>query len=185
MLKKHERVLMKNCVGARRKPNKIWECITDEYENQYKEKVVKLKDCDTEEFPVKMLEKYREVYKLNDYEWYVTSWSLEDTVNWYNSQFSDNIDINEVASISINKDTEGLWIETKEECDKERLGNSDEITSTIINKDGKRVQSTGIGDLISFTEGEILKYTSFNDVIKEHYTENPLKEPELIATLDY
>lgn len=183
MLKKGEKVLMKNCVGARREPSRIWECITDEYEDKYKEKTVKLKDCDIEEFPVKMLEKYRAVYKLNDYEWYVTSWNLADTINWYNKQFEDEIDIDYIEAIDVEK--EGMWIETTDSKDFNILGDSDELVSTKINNDGKRLKAPKFGDLMKGFEGQVLKFTSFKDVIKKHYLENPLKEPELIASTDF
>lgn len=183
MLKKGEKVLMKNCVGARREPNKIWECETDEYENKYKEKVVKLKNCDTEEFPINMLEKYRAIYKLNDYEWYVTSWSLEDVINWYNNQFEDNINADEVILSNITE--EGLWIETTNIEDSNRLGDSDELVSFKIDKNGKKNKTPKFGDLMKGHEGQILKFTSFEEVIEKYYLENPLTEPELIASTDF
>lgn len=185
MFKKGESVLMRRCVGARKEPNKIWVCETDEYENKYKEIVVRLKDCDLEEFPTDRLEKYRAIYKLNDYEWYITPWDITDTVNWYNGQFEDNITIDEVELISIEKENEGLWMETADTEDINKLGDSDELVSTVINTDGKRIIKPKVGNLMKGLDGQILKFTSFKDVVEKYYLENPLKEPELIASIDY
>lgn len=183
MFKKGEMVLMKNCVGALRQPNKLWECESDEFKTKYKESAIKLKDCYTMEFPTNMLEKYRAVYKLNDYEWYITSWYLEDTLKWYINEFGDEITEEDVELCDIDK--KGMWIETTDNNDILKLGDSDELISTKVDKHGKRITVPKFGDLMRGYDGLVFKFTSFRDVINKNYMDNPLKEPEVIASTDW
>lgn len=182
MFKKGERVLLKKCVGALREPNKIMECETDEYETKYKSSVVKLKGCEVE-FPIEMIKKHRVVYKMNDYEWYITSLSLKDTVDWYNKEFEDDIGVEEIEICDL--DNEGMWIETTDDADIIKLGDSDELVSTKIDEYGKRVLDTKFGDLMRSHDGLICKFTSYREVINKSYMDNPLLEPEVIATTEW
>lgn len=183
MFKKGERVLMKNCVGALREPNKIWECESDEYKTEYKSNVIKLKGCNSLDFPVEMLEKYRAVYKLNDYEWYVTSWYLEDTVEWYNKESEDEICADDIEMCNL--DNEGMWIETTDNDDIVKLGDSDELISTKVDKFGTRFSVPKFGDLMRGHDGLIFKFTSYREVIEKYYMDNPLIEPEVIACTEW
>ncbi|HBJ1650913.1 TPA: hypothetical protein LA460_000132 [Clostridium botulinum] len=65
------------------------------------------------------------VYKLNDYEWYITPWNITDTLKWYNEEFEDYITEEDI--LESNLDTEGMWWETEDKNDIERLEDYDEL----------------------------------------------------------
>lgn len=181
MIKKGEMVTMHNCVGAINYPNRIWKVEVNEHTDNYGQQVVGLEDDEGRSFPVKFLNKYRAVYKLNDYEWYITSWSLKDTLDWYNKEFEDELTGDDIEECNL--DLEGMWWETKDKNDIELLGDSDELIhiEKIDNETMKKVQ---FGDLMRH-DGLICKYTSFREVIKNNYLDEPLNEPEVIASIEW
>lgn len=121
------------------------------------------------------------VYKMNDYEWYITPWNLEDTLKWYNKEFEDDLTKEDIEECNL--DTEGMWWETKDRNDIERLGNADEIIGIEKTPKGTK-RKVHFGNLMRH-EGMICKYTSFREVIKNNYLNEPLKEPEVIASTEW
>lgn len=126
------------------------------------------------------MEQNFKVYKLNDYEWYITPWNLSDTLNWYNKEFGDDLTTNDVEESNL--DLEGMWWETQDKEDIERLGDSDEIITIEKTPTGTK-RSVCFGDLMR-KDGDVYKYTSFKDVIKIYYNES-IEEPEVIATTEW
>ena len=120
------------------------------------------------------------VYKMNDYEWYITPLSLEETIKWYNKEFDDDTTEKDIEEADL--DTEGMWWETTDKKDIVKLGDSEELIGATKTKHGY-IKHACFGDLMR-KEGLIYKYSSFRDVIKNNYSEN-LKEPEIIASTDW
>lgn len=123
------------------------------------------------------------VYKLNEYEWYVTPWNLEKTKEWYKKEFDDEVDECELEKCDI--DEMGMWYPTDSKEDIDKLGDLDSITSTVI-KDGKRTPETKFGDLMKSNDSPtgFLKFVSFRTVIEKDY-KGELKEPECIASSEW
>lgn len=117
------------------------------------------------------------VYKMNEYEWLASKWSIEKTNEWYENHFDDN-PIEDVKECNL--DTEGMWYLTTDKKDIERLGGSDELFSyEIINGNHKR--KTQFGDLIR-RDGEIYKFISYRDAIQYDLD---FKEPYCIASTEW
>ncbi|WP_252225180.1 MULTISPECIES: hypothetical protein [unclassified Clostridium] len=121
------------------------------------------------------------VYKLNDYEWYITPWNITDTLKWYNEEFEDNIIKEDIIESNLN--TEGMWWETEDKNDIERLGDYDEIIGIEKTLEGTK-RKICFGNLMR-KEGEIYKYIPFREVIKHYYLNSILTEPEVIATTEW
>lgn len=101
------------------------------------------------------------VYKMNDYEWYITPWNLEDTLKWYNEEFEDDLTKEDIEEANL--DTEGMWWETTDKKDLDELGDSDEII--------------GIEKTIKGTRRKV----RFGNLMRKE----GLKEPEVIASTDW
>lgn len=114
------------------------------------------------------------VYKMNDYEWWASKLNKRETLDFYLKETGLDEDENPLEDIiECDIDTEGMWWETKDIEDIEKLGDADEIISyeTI---DGKKVRKTKFGDLTRmFGSGEIHKFISFREAIEKmgEYTE--------------
>lgn len=121
------------------------------------------------------------VYKLNDYEWYVTPWNLDKTLDWYNKEFDDDLTKNEVTECDLYND--GMWLETKDEDDIEELGDSDEIISIVKTSKGTK-RAVQFGDLMR-RDDMAYKYVSLKVAIEELYGDKELFEPEVIASTDF
>lgn len=122
------------------------------------------------------------VLKMNDYEWYVTPWSVEKTVEWYNNDFDDELEEDMVEEMDLEKD--GIFFLSDNEEDKNRLGDKDEIVNYIKKEDGKLKRQPKFGDLMRIDE-DIYKFCSLKDVIAAVYKGEELLEPELIASTDF
>lgn len=181
MFKKGEKVLIKKHTNLLYEPNKIWECETDEYKTTSNDKVVKLKGYTDTEISITLLEPYRAVYKLNDYDWYITSWTLEDTIKWYNEHHESSICIHDIDIYNI--DNEGMWVETTESNDISNLKNAEILPTLIDDQYGKRYPPVKFGDLTKGENGSVFKFKSFKDVINDYYLDAPILEPELIASI--
>lgn len=120
------------------------------------------------------------VYKLNDYEWYVTPWSIEKTLEWYNKEFDDDLTKDMVGECDIYN--EGMWLETSDKEDIERLGDSDERISIIKTPKGIK-RAVRFGDLMR-RDDIVYKYCSFKVAIEDMY-DKELVEPEVIASTDF
>lgn len=120
------------------------------------------------------------VYKMNDYEWYITPLSIEETIKWYNKEFDDDITENDIEEADL--DAEGMWWETTDKKDINELGDSDEIIGIEKTPKGTR-RKVRFGNLMR-KEGLVYKYTSFREVIKNNYSES-INRPEMIASTDW
>ena len=47
------------------------------------------------------IEKGIRVYKMNDYDWYASKWSIEDTNEWYKKEFALDDDENPIDEIRV------------------------------------------------------------------------------------
>jgi hypothetical protein len=116
-----------------------------------------------------MMDNELKVFKMNDYEWWVTDGSVEELNDWYNEHIEDN-DIEEVRLCDLDK--EGMWYATNEPNDIERLGNANEIMHE---------ERTQFGDLIR-KYGEVYKFISFREALSK---EEPFTEPYCIASTEW
>ena len=119
------------------------------------------------------------VFFDGDSNWYASPWEIEKTKEWLIKELYLYYDF-ELEECNI--DTEGMWIETEDKEDIERLGDSDEIIGIeIVN--GMHKRKLRFGDLErnnNYGSG-IAKYTSFRDVLKMDRHSNG---PYVIATTD-
>lgn len=122
------------------------------------------------------------VLKMNDYEWYVTPWSVKKTVDWYNNDFDSELEDDMIEEMDLEKD--GIFFLSDSEEDKDRLGDKDEIVTYIKRENGKLKRQPQIGDLMRI-ENDIYRYCSFRYVIDSVYGNKELLEPELIASTDF
>lgn len=110
------------------------------------------------------------VYRMNDYEWYASKWDIEKTNEWYCEQFEDNdIDDIEVSDL----DNDGMWWNTVDKQDIDRLGDADEIISEI----GK----PKAGDLMR-KGSEVYKWITFREAIQ---FDLDFTEPYCIACTEF
>ena len=177
MFFKNDIVMLKNNLKTNKTHNKILKCISDEFIDESGASYIYV---DTIDKPILTNDiiKYRTVYKITDNEWYVTPWSLEDTIIWYSKKFESIIDIKYVVECDL--ETTGMWILNTDEEIKQLIGDSEYYSPTNNNR---WTSEPSIGDLIKDYDGSIYKFTAFKDVIKEFFDNEPLLEPELIATL--
>ena len=116
------------------------------------------------------------VFKMNDYEWWATKWDADKTNDWYNKHIEDN-DIEDLELCNL--DSEGMWYETKEKEDIDKLGDSDELISyEVVNN--KKVPKAKFGDLKRYG-GDVYKYISFRDAVAFDIY---FKEPYCLASID-
>lgn len=121
------------------------------------------------------IEKDIRVYKMNDYEWYASKWSIEDTNEWYKKEFVLDDDENPIDEIRVcNLDEEGVWMETTNEEDLKEIGDNDEIGNVVLGK-------PNFGDL-KRENSSIWKYISFREAIQ---SDLDFEEPYCIATTEY
>jgi hypothetical protein len=110
------------------------------------------------------------VFKMNDYSWFASKFDMEKTNEYYNQEIDDN-DIEDVEECDLDKD--GMWWETTDKADIEKLGEADELVDDI----GK----TSVGDLMR-RDSQVYKFTSFRKVLEES---NDFTEPYEIATTEW
>lgn len=111
------------------------------------------------------------IYKMNDYEIFASTWSIEKTNNWYIENYGEN-DLLDVEICDIYND--GSWLETKEIEDIKKLKDYNEIV------DGQCSKKPKFGDLREIN-GTTHKYVSFKEVIDSL---DNINEPECIAIAD-
>ena len=119
---------------------------------------------------IKMKNEIR-VFKMNEYVWYASKWSSEETNDWYNKNVEDN-DIEDVELVDL--DSEGMWYETNDKEDIERLGDSDELRKVVLGE-------AEFGDLLR-KGNSVYKYISYREAIKQdlYFT-----EPYCISTTEW
>lgn len=94
------------------------------------------------------------VYKMNDYEWWASKLSIEETAKFIENEIRRENDLDDVKECDLDKD--GMRWPTEDRADLDRLGDADEIIGfEIINGQTKR--KVGFGDLMR-SEGKVYKY---------------------------
>lgn len=117
------------------------------------------------------------VFKMNEYEWWVTKGYAEDLNDLYNEHIADN-DIEDVSLCDLDK--EGMWYLTNDSKDITRLGDSDEIIGfEVVN--GQHRRKVKFGDLMR-KDDEVYKYISFRDALAKEPT---YTEPYCISTTEW
>jgi hypothetical protein len=109
------------------------------------------------------------VFKMNDYEWWASNLSLEETKKYYEKVFGEDIEIEDIKECDIDK--EGMWWVTEDEQDIQRIGENDECMHI------KRE----FGDLRRIY-GEVYKYIPFRLALMKN---GEIKEPFCIASTEW
>lgn len=121
------------------------------------------------------------VYKMNDYEWWASELDKKETNEFYKKELGLTNEDNPLEDIKeCNIDKEGMWWETTDEKDLERLGDADEIIG-IEKINGMIRKKVRFGDLMRRQEG-IFKFISFREAIKIC---GEYKEPYEIASTEW
>lgn len=112
------------------------------------------------------------VYKMNDYEFFASKWSIEETSGWYKEEYGiDEVDNPTEEIYSCDLDKEVVWRETTDENDLKAIGELDEVKSYL-----EPIPS--IGDLKRIGS-KIYKCVSFRQALVE---DGDFKEPYCLAT---
>lgn len=112
------------------------------------------------------------VLKMNDYEWYATKWSIEETNKWYKENIAEN-DIEDIGICDLDK--HGVWCPTEDEKDIEKLKDTDKVIR--IDDEHKLM----FGNLIKM-DGEVYKYISLREAILKNAD---FREPYCIASTEW
>lgn len=118
------------------------------------------------------------VYKMNDYEWWASKLSIEETEDFIEKKIGGENDLDYVEECNLDKD--GMWCPTEEQTDLDKLGDADEIIGyETIN--GQTRRKVNFGDLMR-SEGEVYKYISLREALLKsaEYT-----EPFCIASTEW
>ena len=118
------------------------------------------------------------VYRMDDYEWWASKWDKKRTNDFFNEEYGTDNEVEDIRECDIDK--EGMWWETTDIKDIERLGGYEELISTE-EVNGMTRRKTSFGDLIR-KDGLVFKFTSFRDVLK---IQGDFEEPHMIATTEW
>lgn len=122
------------------------------------------------------------VFKMNDYEWCASKWNIQMTNDWYKEErglTEEDNPLKEVSECSL--DNDGMWCETVNRGDIEKLGDSDELTHYEVLPNGTRKRKIIFGDLMR-KDDSVYKYMSFRDAIA---LDGDFTEPYCIASTDW
>lgn len=121
------------------------------------------------------------VYKMNDYEWWVSKWDKVRTNEWYLDFHGLAPDENPVDDVyEVDKDLEGMWVETLDIGDAAKFNNSKDIFSKYQRVSSSYDRKTRFGDL-RIINGSFFKYIPFREAIEY---EGDFLEPYMISTTD-
>lgn len=121
------------------------------------------------------------VYKMNDYEWWASKLGKKETNEFYKKELRLTEEDNPSEDIKeCNIDKEGMWWETVEEKDLERLGDADEIIG-FENFNGMTRRKVQFGNLMRIG-GEVYKFIPFREAIKNC---GAYEEPHMIASTEW
>jgi len=121
------------------------------------------------------------VYQMNDCEWWASKLDKRATLNFYLKETcltEEENPIEEVRECDIDK--EGMWWETDDPEDIERLGDADEVIGTK-EVNGMTVREIQLGNLMRI-DGQIYKFIPFREAIKKY---RDYKEPYMIACTEW
>lgn len=115
------------------------------------------------------------VFRMNECEWYASKWDLKETNDWYEKNIAEN-DIDEVEEMDL--ELEGMWVETTDKKDIERLGDKEIVTRHDLAKDNYK-----LGDLLRVGDS-IFKFISYKEAIEKDIAGYGVdfEEPYLIAS---
>lgn len=106
------------------------------------------------------------VYQMNDYEFWVSPWDKRRTLDYYLEYMEIDEKDNPIESIrECDIDKEGVWFETEDKADIERLGESDEILHYKKTNQGLIIKPE-FGDLMKKND-VMYKYISFREAIEK------------------
>lgn len=109
------------------------------------------------------------VFKMNDYEWWASRLSIEETEKYYEKEIGEENEIEDIKECDIDK--EGMWWDTEDEKDIKKLGENDECVH----------RPTEFGDLRK-RDGEVYKYLPFRLALMKS---GEIKEPFCIASTEW
>lgn len=118
------------------------------------------------------------VYRMDDCEWWASKWDKERTNDFFNEEYGTDNELEDIKECDIDK--EGMWCETADTKDTERLGEYEELISTE-KVNGMTRRKISFGDLIRKDE-LVFKYIPFREVLK---IQGDFQEPYMIATTEW
>jgi hypothetical protein len=130
---------------------------------------------------MKKMENIR-VYKMDDYTWWASKTSKEEARDCYMEEYrrlkEEDVPIGGIRECNL--DTEGMWWETRDDKDLERLGDADEIVGFEIVK-GQTKRKIQFGNLLR--DGDrIFKFISFREALQKH---GDFTEPFCLASTEW
>lgn len=118
------------------------------------------------------------VYRMDEYEWWASTWSEEDTNKFFNEFYGTDNSVEDIEECNLEEI--GMWIETTDKEDIEKLGEASELVS-VIDSD-KKIKDIEYGALRR-RYGAVWKYISLKEALKK-YKEEDFKEPFCIASME-
>lgn len=118
------------------------------------------------------------VFKMNDYEWWASKWNKEETNEFYKKEIGEENSLEEIRECDLDK--EGMWWNTGDKEDIEKLGDNDEIISVEV-VDGITKRKTKFGDL-QRQYSEIYKFIPLREALVKH---GDFTEPFCIAGTEW
>lgn len=97
------------------------------------------------------------VYQIDNYSWLASNWSFEKTIAWYQQHINllDADSINRIEECDI--DSVGMWCETTDPADIERLGDADRLGT----------QSDPVFEDLCRSNGSVYKFVSFRTALQK------------------
>ena len=121
------------------------------------------------------------VYKMNDYEWWASKLSIQETLDFYLKETGLDEEENPLEDIKeLDIDKEGMWWQTDAEEDLERLGEHDELVNYETVR-GRRIRKPKPGNLMR-SGGEVFIFISYREAIQRN---GEYKEPYMIASTEW
>ena len=122
------------------------------------------------------------VYQMNDCEWWASKLDKRATLNFYLKETcltEEENPIEEVRECDIDK--EGMWWETDDPEDIERLGDADEIIEFVKINGQTRSKVLQLGNLQRIY-GKVFKLISFREALEKH---GDFTEPFCLASTEW
>lgn len=122
------------------------------------------------------------VYRMNDCEWWASKWDIDKTLEFYLRLTGVTEEENPLDEmIECDLDNDGMWMETNNEEDLEKLGENDEVISVKQTNIEGILTKSNPGDIER--RGEcIFKFITFREAIQQ---DKDFKEPYCIASTEY
>ncbi len=138
-----------------------------------------LYEFDTEQECIKCIETGQVfVYKMNDYEWWASKLSIEETEDFIEKEIGGENDLDDIEECDI--DSEGMWWQTEEKEDLDKLGDADDLIDYEIIS-GQTRRKVSFGNLMR-RDGEVFKYIPFRIALMKS---GEYVEPFCIASTEW